>query len=304
MWRAGRNEDTPLMANGVLYTVTGLGLIAALDPATGQTRWVYDPQIYKDGRPIPIGFLHHGLAYWTDGTAERLLFAAGNGDLISVDARTGRPDMAFGKGGRVDTALRIRGAIRMTNFAAKRPVIAGDVVVVGSAVGGGRNKEAPPGDVQAFSVRTGKLLWTFHTVPRSGEFGYETWLNGSAEYSGKATVWVGMAYDPELDYVYLPTATGPTTITAAIGQETISSPRVWSASKPRPASESGISQAIHHGLWDYDLASVPVLGDITVNGRRIKAVMRATCPGNGIRQRNPFPQSHRRSISKGAPKII
>ena len=184
--------------------------------------------------------------------------------------------MAFGTAGRVDTTLRIRGAIRATNFAAKRAVIAGDVVVVGSAVGGRATTEVPPGDVQGFDVRTGKLLWTFHTVPRPGEFGYETWLNGSAESSGKATVWVGMAYDPDLDYVYLPTATASNDYygghrpgdnlfaESLVCLEAKTGRRVWHF------------QAIHHGLWDYDLASVPVLGEITVDGRRIKAVMQVS----------------------------
>ena len=273
--RTGRYEDTPLMANGVLYTVTGLGLIAALDPGTGEALWLYDPETYRDGRPVPIGFLNRGLAYWTDGSAERLFFGAGNADLISIDARTGKPDGAFGNGGRVNLALRIRHAVRARTFAGKRPLIAGNVVIVGNAVSS-LNKEAPPGDVQAYDVRTGRLLWTFHVVPRPGEIGYETWLEGSAEYSGKATPWVGMAYDPELDYVYIPTATATNDYygghrpgdnlfaESLICLEAKTGKRVWHF------------QAIHHGLWDYDLASIPVLGDITVDGRRIKAVMQVS----------------------------
>lgn len=276
LWRTARNEDTPIMANGVLYTVTGLGLIAALDPATGQTRWVYDPEIYKEGRPRPNGFLHRGLAYWTDGTAERVLLGAGNADLISVDARTGKPDPAFGEHGRINTALRIRGAVRATNLAARRPVVARDIVIVGSTTASGPNKDTPPGYVQAFDIRTGKLLWTFHTVPTPGEFGAETWLDGSSEYSGHTSVWTGMSYDPDLDYVYLPISTATNDYygghrpgdnlfaESLVCLDAKTGKRVWHF------------QTIHHGLWDYDLGSPPVLGDITVNGRRIKAVMQVS----------------------------
>ena len=106
LWRTGRNEVTPLMANGVLYTVTGLGLVAALDPASGETRWVYDPESYAGGRSGAVGFVHRSLAYWTDGAAERLLLGTIDAQLISLDARTGQPDAAFGDGGARGSARR------------------------------------------------------------------------------------------------------------------------------------------------------------------------------------------------------
>src|ERR1700676_505418 len=155
--RSTRNEDTPLMVNGTVYTVTPLGMVAALDPATGQTRWLYDPEVYKAGKPANSGFIHRGLAYWTDGTVERLLHGTNDAYLISIDARTGKPDPAFGVGGRVDLTAGIRGAIRATNFSARRPMMAGDVVVVGNAIqDAARTKQMPPGYVRAFDVRTGK----------------------------------------------------------------------------------------------------------------------------------------------------
>ena len=206
--RAGRNEETPLMVNGVLYTVTGLGFVAALDPATGTTRWVYDPESYKAGRPNNVGFMQRGLAYWTDGTRERLFVGTADAFLLSIDARTGKPDPAFGDRGKADLTVGIRDAVRATNFTARRPLVAGDVVVVGNSIADSvMDKEAPPGYVHAFDVRTGKLRWTFHTIPRPGEFGHDTWLDNSAEYTGSTNVWSGGAYDPELDYVYLPTST-------------------------------------------------------------------------------------------------
>ena len=276
-WRGGRYEDTPLMIDGLLYTVTPLGLVAALDPATGETQWVYDPKAYTAGRPANVGFLHRGLAYWTDGTEQRLLLGTNDARLVSVDLRTGEPDPDFGVDGSVDIMVGIRDAVRGTNFAARRALIAGDVVVVGNAIADGfRTKEMPPGDVQAYDVRTGRKLWTFHTIPKEYEAGYETWLNGSAEYTGNANVWNGMAYDPELDYVYLPTST-PTHneyggnrpgdnlyAESLVCVDAKTGERIWHF------------QAVHHGIWDYDFAQRPILADITVDGRPIKAIIQVS----------------------------
>ena len=278
--RRTRQQDTPLMANGVLYTVTGLGQVAALDPATGQTRWVYDPESYKAGRPNNGGFLQRGVAYWTDGRVERVLTGTHDAYLISLDARTGKPDPAFGDGGRADLTAGIRDAVRSTMLSARHPLVAGDVVVVGSSISDSgsrdRAKMTPPGYVHAFDVRTGKRVWTFHTIPRAGEFGFDTWQKGSAEFHGAANVWGGMAYDPELDYVYLPTSTpsgdynGSSRPGNNLFAETLlcleakTGRRVWHF------------QAVHHGLWDYDFPTNPILGDITVNGRQVKAVMQVS----------------------------
>jgi quinoprotein glucose dehydrogenase len=275
LWRAGRNEDTPLMVNGTLYAITGLGLIAALDPATGETRWLHDPQGYKDGGSGNATFVQRGLAYWTDGSSERVLAGTNDAYLVSVDAKTGKPDPKFGTAGKVDLLLAIPGGSRAQRLvAARRPLVAGDVVVMGSSINdSAANKEMPPGYVQAFDVRTGRPRWTFHTVPRAGEVGFDTWLDGSAEYSGNSNVWAGMAYDAELDYVYLPSST-PTNdyygghrlgdnlfAESLVCVEAKTGKRVWHF------------QAVHHGLWDYDFPATPILGDITVGGRRIKAVM-------------------------------
>ena len=188
------------MVNGVLYMVTGLGLVAALDPATGETRWVYDPQGYKAGKHPQAGFIRRGFGYWTDGNVERLLVGTEDAYLISVDARTGKPDVGFGERGKVDLTVGIHHAIRAKNYTSRRPLIAGNVVVVGSSIQDHiLNKEEPPGYVHGFDVRTGKRLWTFHTIPTPGEFGSDTWLDDSAEYTGSTNVWGGGVYDPELD---------------------------------------------------------------------------------------------------------
>ena len=278
--RSTRHEDTPLMVNGVLYTVTPLGIVAALDPATGEQLWLYDPESYSSGKLGNSGFIHRGLAYWTDGTDARILHGTNDAYLISIDARTGRPDGDFGSGGRVDLAEVILHAVRATNFMGRRPLVAGDVVVVGNAIlDPTRSKEMPPGYVQAFDVRTGARRWTFHTVPQEYEFGYDTWLDGSAEYTGNTNVWAGISYDPELDYVYLPVS-GATYESygghrpgdhlfaeTLVCVEAQTGERVWHF------------QVVHHGLWDYDLPAQPVLADLTVDGREVKAVIQLTKQG-------------------------
>ena len=277
LWRAGRNEETPLMINGVLYTVTGLGLVAAIDPATGETRWVHDPEGYKAGIPNNGGFLQRGLAYWTDGRAERLFVGTGDAYLHSIDARTGKPDPAFGPGGKVDLTVGVPDAVRALNFTPRRPVIAGDVVFIGNSITDYVfNRQAPPGIVHAYDVRTGKRVWSFNPIPKAGEFGSQTWLGGSNEYSGSGNVWSSGIYDPELDYVYLPTST-PTNnyygghrlgdnlfAESLVCLEAKTGKRVWHF------------QAVHHGIWDYDFPTSPILGDITVNGRRIKAIIQVS----------------------------
>jgi quinoprotein glucose dehydrogenase len=274
LWRAGRNEETPLMINGVLYTVTGLGVVAALDPSTGETRWTYDPVSYKAGIPNNGGFLQRGLGYWTDGTAERLFVGTADAYLVSIDARTGKPDAAFGSSGRVDLTVGVPDAIRALNFTARRPLIAGNVVVVGNSITDHVfDRRAPPGIVHAFDVRSGKRLWSFNPIPRAGEFGADTWLEHSSEYSGSANVWSSGIYDEELDYVYLPTST-PTNnyygghrhgdnlfAESLVCLEAKTGKRVWHF------------QAVHHGIWDYDFPTHPILGEVTVNGRRIKTVI-------------------------------
>ena len=272
--RRSRNEDTPLLANGRLYTVTGLGIVSALDPGTGETLWLHDPKSYEIGRPNNGGFLMRGMGYWTDGTEERLLVGTHDAYLLSLDARTGQPDADFGANGKVDLTVDIRDVVRGTNFSGRRPLVAGDVVIVGNSIGDvSRTRQMPPGDVQAYDVRTGRKLWTFHTIPREYEAGYDTWLNGSAEYTGNANVWAGIAYDPELDYLYMASSTPTNNLyggerpgnnlyaESVICLEAKTGERVWHF------------QAVHHGIWDYDFAAMPVLGDITVDGRRIKAIM-------------------------------
>ena len=274
-------EATPLMVNGVLYVSTSLCQVAAINAQTGAAVWVYDPQSYNSGRPTNLGFLHRGVAYWTDGQQERIFIGTGDAYLIALDAKTGKLVTDFGEQGKINLAKAIPFAVNARNYAVSSPpIICRDVVIVGSSINDGPiNKEAPRGDVQAFDVRTGKPAWIFHTVPQAGEFGADTWQNESWKYTGNTNVWTLMSADEELGYVYLPTGT-PTNdwygghrpgnnlfAETLICLEAKTGKRIWHF------------QSVHHGLWDYDFPAAPVLCNITVGGRRIRAVAQISKTG-------------------------
>jgi quinoprotein glucose dehydrogenase len=281
MARPGMYHDTPLMVKGVLYTVTSLGQIAAINPGTGQTIWQFDPASWKTGRPGNLGFVHRGIAYWSDGQRERLLLGTNDAYLIAVDAKTGALDTAFGQGGRVDLMAGVAHAVRATNYSVTAaPIVCRDVVVVGASIHDGpTHKEWPRGDISGFDVRSGKRLWTLHSIPQKGEFGNETWGDDSATYSGSTNVWTNMSADEELGFVYLPFGTptddwyGGHRPGANLFAESLVALDV------RTGKRAWHFQAVHHGVWDYDFPAAPILADITVNGKDIKAVAQVSKQG-------------------------
>ena len=275
-------ESTPLAIDGVLYTSTSFSQAAAIDGATGRTIWVFDPQSYQSGRPPNNGFLHRGVAFWQGNGKRRVLYATGDARLFSLDAATGVPDPQFGVGGAVDLRAgipRLAGSsIEYGNTSP--PMVVGNVVVVGSSIHDGIDGPAgPPGDVRGFDAATGEHLWTFHTVPRPGEFGYETWQAGSAEYSGHTNVWAPMTADLERGTVYLPVS-APTNNYfggARPGDNLFGNSLV--CLDARTGRRIWHFQTVHHDIWDYDLGSPPNLVDIRVGGRRIPAVAQVTKQG-------------------------
>ena len=289
MARPGMYHDTPLMVKGVLYTVTSLGQIAAINPGTGQTIWAFDPANWKSGRPGNLGFVHRGIAYWSDpstaleagGAKDRLLLGTSDAYLIAIDATTGALDTAFGQAGRVDLMDGLAHAVRATNYSVTAaPVICRDVVVVGASIHDvPTHKEWPRGDISGFDVRTGKRLWTLHSIPQKGEFGNETWSDDSAAYSGSTNVWTNMSADEELGLVYLPFGTptddwyGGHRPGANLFAESLV------ALDARTGTRAWHFQAVHHGVWDYDFPAAPILIDITVNGKDIKAVAQVSKQG-------------------------
>src|ERR1700733_16073070 len=204
-------ERTPLMANGVLYTTAGSRrAVVALDAATGELLWSHAEHEGARGTAAPRRLSGHGLAYWTDGTEERILYVTPGYRLIALDAKTGIAVPTFGKQGVVD--LRLEDDQEMDLVTAdiglhSTPIVAGNTIIVGAAHRSGeepRSKTNVKGYVRGFDVKTGKRLWIFHTIPRQGEFGYNTWEKGSAEYTGNTGVWAQISVDEELGMAYLP----------------------------------------------------------------------------------------------------
>ncbi|MCH8203881.1 MAG: pyrroloquinoline quinone-dependent dehydrogenase [Candidatus Hydrogenedentes bacterium] len=274
-------QATPLMVGGVLYTTAGARRdVVAIDAATGETLWMYrivEPP--RDGAATRKGS-GRGVAYWSDGTDERILFITRGFRLIALDAKTGRPCPDFGEQGIVDLKEGLDRIVKGGIGSSSPPIIVGDVVVVGStqppfaAV-----KEMPPGHVRGYDPRTGERLWIFHTIPREGEVGVDTWEDDSWKYTGNTGVWTLLTADVELGYVYLAIET-PTNdyygghrigdnlfaeslvcLDAATGE------RIWHF------------QTVHHGIFDYDLPAAPILCDIAVDGRAIRAVAQITKQG-------------------------
>ena len=277
---------TPIMVNGVLFTTAGSRRAAvALDAATGETLWMYRMDEGERGENAPRLNSGRGVAYWTDGDERRIILVTPGYHMISLDAETGRPDLRFGENGVVDLKL---GLDRWVDPIADRigssspPIIVNDVIVVGAALPAGGappTKEMPPGHVRGFDVRTGERLWIFHTIPQPGELGNETWENDSWRYTGNAAVWTTMSADPELGYVYLPTELGTGDYYGGHrpGDNLFSQSLVCLDAKT--GKRVWHYQLVHHGIWDYDLPAAPILADITVDGREIKAVAQVTKQG-------------------------
>jgi glucose dehydrogenase len=275
------NETTPLMVHGVLYTPTAYSQIAAIDARTGKTLWSYDPVTYADGRPPEHGFLTRGLAYWTDGKEERLLYAGGLSYLFSIDAKTGKPDPNFGTDGRVDLREGLGRVFNTRIYSVNSPpVICRDVVILGSTMPENvSGKDMPPGHVRGFDVRTGKQKWIFHTIAQPGDFGHETWEKDSWATTGGVNIWTNMSADEDLGYVYLPVGTPMNDFyggerpgdnlfaDSLVCIEAATGKRVWHF------------QFTHHPIWDYDPPGAPNLINLNVEGRRIRAVAQITKQG-------------------------
>ena len=285
-------QSTPLMVKGVLYSTAGSRrAVVALDAATGEQRWVYSLQEGKRAETAPRKLSGHGLAYWTDGTEERILYVTIGYQLVSLDAKTGRPVPAFGINGIVDLKHDDDQAIDPDGGDIglhATPIVARNVVIVGAAHAGSGNPKSRThvkGYVRAFNVRTGKRLWIFHTIPLAGEFGADTWEGDSASYTGNAGAWTQMAVDESLGLAYLPVElpTGDYYGGHRRGVDRPSGNGLFGESLVAVDLETGKRrwhyQLVHHGVWDLDLACPPVLGDVIVNGRAIKVVAEASKQG-------------------------
>ena len=281
--RPGAFQNTPLMIDGVLYVSTPYNQVAALDAGSGKELWRYDPKAYEDGQPPNgTGFAHRGVAAWRDSSSGQLrIFLNSRYKLIQLDAKTGQPVDGFGKGGIVDLSEGLVWAINRKHYTnTSPPIIYKDLLIVGNGVGDRLTyKNDPPGDVRAFHARTGKLAWKFNTIPQRGEFGNNTWDGGSWQFTGHTNVWAPMSVDAERGLLYMPVSTPSNDYYGGRrpGQN------LFGESIVCLDANTGIRkwhfQIVHHGLWDYDPASAPNLVTITVDGKRIDAVVQLTKQG-------------------------
>src|SRR5277367_4979273 len=280
-------EGTPLMANGVIYSTAGTRrAVVALDAATGEQLWVHGEHEGARGTAAPRQLSGRGLAYWTDGREERILYVTPGYRLVALDAKTGNLVPSFGNGGIVDLKMEDDQEIDLVTGEVglhAAPVVANDVVIVGAAHRPGgvpKSKTNVKGFVRAFDVHTGKRLWTFHTIPKPGEPGLETWLNDSWSYTGNTGVWGQVSIDEDLGLVYLPVElpTGDYFGANRPGNNLFGETLV--AADLETGKERWHYQLVHHGLWDMDIPCAPMLTDITVNGRTIKAVAQPTKQAN------------------------
>ena len=280
--RPGMFENTPVVIDGVMYLSTPYNKVVALDPETGSVIWSYDPKTYADGPPPNgTGYVHRGVVYWRDAKGNARIFLNTRYRLLSLDAKTGKLDNSFGDNGVVDLNQGLVWQINKLHYSqTSPPVVHKDLVILGNGVGDRlMYKNDPPGDVRAFDVRTGKRVWTFHTIPQKGESGNDTWGNDSAKFTGHTNVWAPFTLDEKRGLVYLPVSTPSNDFyggnrpgnnlygEALVCLDVNTGQRKWHY------------QIVHHGLWDYDLASPPVLATINVEGKKIDAVVQLTKEG-------------------------
>ena len=276
-------ESTPLMVNGVLYTTAGSRrAVVALDPGTGEMLWMHREQEGARGEAAPRQLSGRGLAYWSDGSEERIFYVTPGYRLIALNARTGTPVTTFGDGGVVDLRLNDDQTMDLINadigFQAA-PVVAGNTIIVGAAHLAGEEPKSRvnvKGYVRGFDARNGRRLWIFHTIPQKGEFGRDSWKGDSADYTGNTGVWTQISVDQELGTAYLPVELPTSDSYGAyrpgdglFGESIV-------AVDIKTGQRKWHYQLVHHGLWDFDVPCAPVLVDITVDGKPVKALAQPT----------------------------
>ena len=263
--RPGAFQATPLMIDNVLYLSTPYNRVVALNAETGAELWSYDPKPYEDGQPPNgTGFVHRGVAAWRDSTSGNQalrIFINSRYRLISLDAASGLPVPSFGNNGIVDLSQGLVWEINKKHYTnTSPPLVYRDLVIVGNGVGDRlAYRNDPPGDVRAFSARTGKIVWSFHTIPQAGEFGNDTWRNESWSFTGHTNVWAPMTVDATRGLLYLPVTTPSNDFYGGrrLGANLFADSLV--CLDANTGRRQWHYQLVHHGLWDYDNPSPPNL---------------------------------------------
>jgi glucose dehydrogenase len=267
-------QCNPLVVNGVLYATTPKANVIALNAATGKLLWRFDPH---EGRKVLGKIRNRGVTYWSDEKQGRI-FVAVRQYLYSLDAKSGKPVATFGSSGRVDLRENLRPGEKEMVSISTPGIIYKDLLIVGSITS--ETLPTPPGDIRAYDVKSGKLRWAFHTIPRPGEFGYATWPKEAWKYTGSANNWTGMALDVKRRLVFVPTGSAAYDFYGAdragdnlfanclIALRADTGERVWHF------------QAVRHDIWDRDFPSPPTLVTVKRNGRLVDAVAQTTKSGH------------------------
>ena len=270
-------EATPLVVNRVMYLSTPFSRVIALNPETGKEIWSFDPKLDFKAK-VPL-YVSRGVAWWSDGKSSRVIFGTLDGRLYSLDPGTGEPDTAFGKGGFVDLRVGVAEDFPDRHLGMTSPPVVYKNVIICGSITADEVPKGPRGDIRGFDARTGKLLWTFHSAARPGEFGSDTWQEHSASDRSAVNAWSNLSIDVERGIVYVP-LTSPgydyyggerkgndLFSDSLVALDATTGKRIWHF------------QTIHHDLWDYDLPSQPTLIDVKQNGKSIPAVVVETKSG-------------------------
>jgi quinoprotein glucose dehydrogenase len=275
-------EATPLLVNGVLYSTAGSRRdVVALDAATGELLWIHREDEGERAKKAPRQFSGRGVSYWTDGQEERLFYVTIGYRLIALDLKTGQRIPGFGTDGVVDLKTNFDQEIDLIDSDVglnSTPCVARNTVIVGAAHTPGnepKTRNNVRGYVRGYDAKTGARKWIFHTIPRKGEFGYDTWLDGT-DSIGNAGMWGQISADAELNLAYL----GIELPTGDVGGQYRRGPGLFGESIVAVDLDTGERkwhyQLVHHGLWDYDIPCAAILLDVPIKGKVVKLLAQPT----------------------------
>ena len=275
-------QCNPIIVNGVMYCTSPLLKLFALDAATGKQKWMFSPfdSVREQRQMHFILNNNRGVAYWTDGNNDQRIFYAAGSDLLAVNANTGKLIDSFGSNGKIDlhTGLEMDAVQSLFVTATSPPSIYKDLLITGTRVS--EAMDAAPGDIRAFDVRTGKLVWQFHTIPHPGEPGYETWENPDAwKMTGGANNWMGMTIDQRRGIAYIPLGSAAMDFYGGKRRGSNLYANTLLALDASTGKHVWHFQYIHHDTWDWDPSSPPVLVTVTHDGKRIDAVAQTSKNG-------------------------
>jgi quinoprotein glucose dehydrogenase len=266
----GGLESNPIMVGKVLYITTPRRSVIALDAASGKLLWRFESD-------LPGQVLTRGVSYWSDGHQSRIFAGAGY-YLYALDAATGKPIPSFGENGRIDLRKGLREPYKEQSVQLTTPgSIYKDLIIVGGA--SPETHPAPPGDIRAFDVRTGAVRWTFHTIPRPGEFGYDTWPKDAWKDAGAANNWAGMTVDTQRGIVYVPTGSAVFDFYGGdrIGNDLFADSLI--ALDAETGKRVWYFQGVHHDLWDRDFPAPPAMLTVKRDGKPVEAIAQTTKSG-------------------------